>query len=395
MGDTCRVIVLGSTGSIGTQTLDVIAHLQELHQQGQIDTEFRVVGLAAMRNICSLSDQRNEFDVEQAAICEDDTNSLRDRGFRTGAKAAVDLIREVECDIVVGAISGVAGLEATWAGVELGRDVALANKETLVAAGSLIVPLARRTGSRLLPVDSEHSGVWQCLMGRAGEQAPPMEVADVARVTLTASGGPFRTWTREQIEKATVEQALKHPTWSMGRKVTIDSASLMNKALEIIEAHCLFGLPGDRISAAIHPQSIVHALVEFADGSVVAQCGAPDMKTPIQHALTWPRRVAGCSRKIDWTEVRKLEFEPVDGERFPAVDLAYRVISAGGNAGAVMNAANEAAVAAFLAGRIGFGGITDLTRRAMDAVKAGPIASFEDVLIADRNARECVERMIY
>jgi 1-deoxy-D-xylulose-5-phosphate reductoisomerase len=221
-----------------------------------------------------------------------------------------------------------------------------------------------------------------------------MQAEDIARVTLTASGGPFRTWSRERIQAATVDQALKHPTWSMGKKVTIDSASLMNKALEIIEARWLFGLPGERIAAVIHPQSLVHAMVEFTDGSVVAQFGAPDMKTPIQHALTWPRRMPGCSRKINWAEMGKLEFEPVDASRFPAVDLAYRVIKEDGSAGAVMNAANEAAVAAFLEGRIGFGRIAELTEQAMDAVEAHPVNALVEVLDADRKARECVERLI-
>jgi 1-deoxy-D-xylulose-5-phosphate reductoisomerase len=415
MSRVCRVIVLGSTGSIGTQTLEVIEHLNELHARGEAESiQYEVVGLAAGKNELLLKQQAAGFRVQHttlaAEIDDSEVGSFRESCTGPGVEwshgrgddAVVDMVGETECDLVVAAISGIAGLAATWAAVERGRDVALANKETLVAAGSLIVPMARRTGSRLFPVDSEHSGVWQCIEGRHEGtearrhegQAPPMDVGDVARVILTASGGPFRTWTRERIRDATVEQALKHPTWSMGKKVTIDSASLMNKALEIVEAHWLFGLPADRIAAVIHPQSIVHAMVEFVDGSVVAQLGAPDMKTPIQHALTWPRRAIGCSKKINWAELGKLEFEEVDGERYPAMGLAYRVIRESGNSGAVMNAANEAAVTAFLAGRIGFGRIAELTERAMDSVAVHPVKSLEDVLDADREARECVERLI-
>lgn len=403
-----RVIVLGSTGSIGTQTLEVINHLNGLHARGECEDEFKVVGLAAGQNICLLSDQRNEHDVEDAAI----TVELKtlERGYRVGPGSAEALVREVECDLVVAAMSGAAGIPATLAAIERGRDVALANKETLVAAGEIIIPAAKRSGSRLFPVDSEHSGVWQCLGRRhegmearrlGGERqetaagAPPVDIGgEVSKVVLTASGGPFRRWTREQMAGATVEQALKHPTWSMGRKVTIDSASLMNKALEIIEAHWLFGLPAEKIGAMVHPQSIVHAFVEFVDGSVMAQLGAPDMKTPIQYAMTWPRASGGCSRKLNWAELSKLEFEAVDTQKFPAVDLAYRAIREGGAAGAVLNAANEAAVGAFLDRRIGFTKISELTEQAMDTVRFGQVSSLDDVMRADSEARRCVASMM-
>ena len=407
-----RLIVLGSTGSIGTQTLQVVEHLNALHTRGEWPTRYEIVALAGGRNRALLQEQAERFRVREVALgsFDDPVVGAMESTWRTpwgdgtqgrGAEAVTRLIRRVECDLVVAAMSGVAGLPATLAAVELGRDVALANKETLVAAGDLVAAAARRTGARLLPVDSEHSGVWQCLGGdgqtskadRQSGAAPPMQVGDeVARVVLTASGGPFRTWTPEQMERATPEQALKHPTWTMGPKVTIDSASLMNKALEVIEAHWLFDLPPERIGVLIHPQSIVHALVEFADGSVVAQLGAPDMKTPIQHALTWPRRADGCSTRMSWSKVSRLEFEEVDAARFPALDLAYRAIREG--SGAVLNAANEVAVQAFLAGRIGLSSIPRIVRQAMDRIPARPAASLDDVVHTDRLARDAARGMI-
>lgn len=387
MGSRRRVIVLGSTGSIGTQTLEVIDHLNRLQVAGAWGTRYEVVGLAAGKNLCELAQQRGTYGVKHAAVLEMPDPTVHDRGFRIGQHAAEQLVREVECDVVVAAISGVAGLPATLAAAELGRDIALANKETLVAAGSLIVPMARKSGSRILPVDSEHSGVWQCLGER--RDAPPLSLGhEIARIVLTASGGPFRTWTKDRIDNATVEEALNHPTWSMGKKVTIDSASLMNKALEIVEAHWLFGVPGTRIKAMIHPQSIVHAMVEFADGSVVTQMGAPDMRTPIQHALTWPDRAPGCAKKIQ--SLLRLDFEEPDVERFPALNLAYRAIAEGGSSGAVMNAANEAAVTAFLEGRIGFGTIAELTHQAMETVPWREIETLADVLEVDALARAVV-----
>jgi 1-deoxy-D-xylulose-5-phosphate reductoisomerase len=402
-GDVCRLIVLGSTGSIGTQTLEVVGHLNAMHARGEWPVRYRVVGLAAGRNRCELAEQRREFEVGHAAIAGTPDPSLAEHGVRAGPDAAERLVREVECDLVVAAMSGSAGLPAALAAVELGRDVALANKEALVAAGELVAGAARKSGARLLPVDSEHSGVWQCLEGEqrsrkaaephmgAGRAAPPMCAgAEVARVVLTASGGPFRSWSRERMEGATPEEALKHPTWSMGPKVTVDSASLMNKALEVIEAHWLFGLTAERIGVVIHPQSIVHAMVEFADGSVMAQLAVPDMRTPIQHSLTWPRRAPGASRRLDWSALSCLDFEAVDEARFPAAMLGHRAIREGGTAGAVLNAANEAAVSAFLEGQIGFTRIAELVEGAMDRVPAERVSSLGAVLEADRRAREVV-----
>jgi 1-deoxy-D-xylulose-5-phosphate reductoisomerase len=408
-----RVILLGSTGSIGTQTLEVIAHLNALHERGEWATRYRVVGLATGRKAPELKQQAAKFGVEHVAIAEG--NGERFDGCRrfAGPDAAVQLVREVECDVVLGAMVGAAGLPATLAAVELGRDIALANKETLVAAGSLVVPVARRSGSRLLPVDSEHCGVWECLgksdgatpphkrrsddgeAARAGGICPPCDVAGaVSRVVLTASGGAFRNRARADVYHATVDEALKHPTWSMGPKVTIDSASLTNKALELIEAHWLFGLPAEKLEAVIHPESVVHAMVEFADGSVIAQMAMPDMRLPIQAALTFPAKppAPGLTRRIDFAKMCRLEFAPVDLERFPAVGLGYEVMRLGGTAGAVFNAANEAAVEAFLAGTIPFGRIPELAGEAMRAVGASPVRSLADVLQADAEARRFVAR---
>jgi 1-deoxy-D-xylulose-5-phosphate reductoisomerase len=398
-----RLIVLGSTGSIGTQALEVVAHLNELHEQGAWPKRYEVVGLAAGRNARILSEQAAQFPQAQLAISHADVRdlALEEQGSgasfpgrlvnaRHGPDAAERLVREVECDIVLAAMVGAAGLPATLAAAELGRDIALANKETLVAAGSLIVPVAQRTGARLLPVDSEHSGVWQALQS-LGPICPPCDAPrGLERVILTASGGPFRTWPKDRIDRATPAEALNHPTWSMGPKVTIDCASLTNKALEVIEAHWLFGLPADRIDVLIHPASIVHALVEFADGSVVAHMAAPDMRGPIQHALAFPHRLSALSSRLDWREIGRLEFEAPDLNRFPALALATQVIERGGAAGAVFNAANEAAVAAFLAGKIPFGRIPALTSAALAELGAAPITTLADVQTADAEARRFV-----
>lgn len=401
-GSERRVILLGSTGSIGTQTLDVISHLNRLHAQGEFRIRFRVVGLATGRQADLLALQARQFDVCDLALADESAWTESNRGgdpschVRVGVLAAEQLVREVECDVVLAAMVGAAGLPATLAALELGRDVALANKETLVAAGELVVPAALRSRAKLLPVDSEHAGVWQALQGchttSDGPICPPMRCNScVSRIVLTASGGPFRLMSKEQVYHATPAQALDHPTWKMGPKVTIDSASLTNKALEIIEAHWLFGVPGEKIEAIVHPQSIVHALVEFADGSVVAQLASPDMRLPIQAALAFPHQAPGVSRKLDIMGLSKLEFSPPDLERFPALGLAYEVIRRGGTSGAVFNAANEAAVELFLGGSIPFGHIPELTARAMNEVGSSPLRSLQDVQEADAEARRAVK----
>ncbi|MDX2119200.1 MAG: 1-deoxy-D-xylulose-5-phosphate reductoisomerase, partial [Planctomycetota bacterium] len=393
---TRRVIILGCTGSIGTQALDVVRHVNGLYDAGQSPVRLEVVGLAAGKNASLALQQAAACGCRDVAIADVGDRGVRAEGItlRVGPDAAERLVREVACDVVLAAIVGSAGLAATLAALELGRDVALANKETLVAAGALVVPTALRHKARLLPVDSEHAGVWQCLQGGAGGDVctPPVVQAPeaIARVILTASGGPFRTWPRERIETATREEALKHPTWSMGAKVTVDSASLTNKALELIEAHWLFGLGADQLAAVIHPQSVVHAMIEMRDGGVLAQLATPDMRLPIQNALTHPARLATPTRGLELAALRTLEFEDPDLERFPALGMAFDVISAGGTAGAVFNAANEAAVERFLAGQIGFGAVGRMVAGAMSRVGVSPLRDLEDVRRAEAEARRCV-----
>lgn len=404
-GGERRVILLGSTGSIGTQTVDVIEHLNRLHQaDGAVSPRYRVVGLASGRNTALMCEQAARLGVKDLAVATTDGTCDAPAGSRVrrGTDAAERLVREVECDLVLGAMVGSAGLPATLAAVELGRDVALANKETLVAAGEIVVPAARRSGSRLLPVDSEHAAVWQCLQGdRRGNGAreatlplcPPDPCgAEIARIVLTASGGPFRTWSAHDTFNARPAQALKHPTWQMGQKVTIDSASLTNKALEVVEAHWLFGIGGERIDVLVHPQSIVHAMVEYADGNLIAQLGPPDMRLPIQYALTFPERPSGVAKRLDLSTLSKLEFAPPDLERFPALKAAYDVIERGGTAGAVFNAANEAAVEAFLSpgASMPFGRIAELSCMALREVGVSGLRSLGDALEADAEARRFV-----
>jgi 1-deoxy-D-xylulose-5-phosphate reductoisomerase len=373
-----RIIVLGSTGSIGTATLEVLRHLSESG-----GPHHEVVGLAAGSNATRVAAQAEAFGVRHVAMSDPASASALPRGIEAlaGADAARELVERVARpgDMVMAAIVGAAGIAPTLAAIERGCHVALANKETLVAAGAVVREAVARTGVDLIPVDSEHSAVFQCL--RAGR------TSEVARLVLTASGGPFRTWSPERTRDATLAEALRHPTWQMGRKVTIDSASLMNKALEVIEAHWLFDLPSSRIDAIVHPQSIVHSFVEFVDGSTMAQLSPPSMKLPIQYALTWPDRTEGCSPTIAWDALRTLDFEPVDHARFPAIRLAKRVIDAGGTSGATFNAANEAAVEAFVEGRIRFGDIATVVEETLDALPVRPAGTLDAVLAADREAR--------
>jgi 1-deoxy-D-xylulose-5-phosphate reductoisomerase len=301
-----RLVILGSTGSIGKSALDVVASRPD---------EFDVVGLSAGTRAQTLLEQAREFNVDCIALADEQhrepltTQAPPGTQVFTGSAGLIELVEASQADLVLTAIVGAAGLPSTLRTVELGIDVALANKESLVVAGDIIIPLAAETGSRLIPVDSEHSAIFQSLQsGRAEE---------VRRILLTASGGPFRTWTTEQIQQATLADALQHPTWTMGPKITIDSATMMNKALEIIEAHYLFGIPANRIDVLVHPESIVHSMVEFIDGSTVAQLGTPDMRTPIQYALTYPERVDGIADHIDWTQISRLNFELPDETRFP------------------------------------------------------------------------------
>lgn len=381
-----KLIVLGSTGSIGVNTLAVAEHLTRTKAM-----PYDIVGLAAHSSTQTLLDQAKRFNVQHLAIADPVggarlRKALPNATVFVGPDASRELVEQVQCTDVAAAIVGAAGLPATLAAVKLGRRIHLANKETLVAAGPLITPLLAKHGSTLLPVDSEHSAIFQCLGGTDAKQ--------VRRLVLTASGGPFRDTPLERMAQANPEDALKHPTWDMGPKITIDSATMMNKALEIIEAHYLFNLPAEQIETLIHPQSVVHSFVEFIDGSVLSQLGPPDMRTPIQVAMTWPKRSAGCGDKIDWGKLSQLSFYAPDPLRFPALRLAYRAIRAGGTAGAVLSAANEQAVQAFLERKIPFGRIVDLVRGAMDAVAPTPIADLQTVLDADTAARAHVRRML-
>lgn len=394
---TRRVIVLGSAGSIGTQTLDAVDHLNRLHAAGRFPHRFQVVGLSTGANAGVLLGQAARYGVRDAALaCVESDVDPAGMDMRRGADAAERLVSEVACDLVVGAIVGVAGLPAVLAALERGTDVALANKETLVAAGSLVVPLAEARGARILPVDSEHAGVWQCLQSCAGaDYAPPIPApADVSKVILTASGGAFRGRSLHDVRTATPEEALAHPTWDMGAKVTVDSATLVNKALELIEAHWLFGLNAERLDAVIHPTSTVHSLVEMGDGSVVAQLGAPDMRTPIVRALAFPHRCPEPLARLDLLALGSLEFRPIEGPWRTAIELGLRAIRAGGDAGAVFNAANEVAVRAFLDRRIPFGRILEVVDAVCKEHVPSPVRTVGDVVEADRAARVRAETLI-
>ena len=353
-----HIAILGSTGSIGRQALDVISQHRDL---------FEVELLTANNSTDLLIRQAIEFDVNTVVICNEDRyqevkDALDPHDIKVfaGMQSVCDLVKGDNIDIVLTSMVGFSGLSSTVAAVGAGKTIALANKETLVAAGRIVMDLAAKTGARILPVDSEHSAIFQCLMGSAG--------APVEKIHLTASGGPFRTWSREDIAKATRAQALNHPNWSMGSKITIDSATMMNKGLEIIEARWLFGTPGDRIQVVIHPESIIHSMVEYADGSVIAQMGHPDMREAIQFAFSYPYRLSLNNRKLNFAELGSLSFFTPDPEKFPALGLAYESLEKGGNMACIMNAANEAAVAAFLQERIGFYDITSVVRDCMDGV---------------------------
>ena len=350
-----RIAILGSTGSIGRQALDVIRQHRDL---------FEVELLTANNSTDLLIRQAIEFDANSVVICNEDkykevSEALQPHYIKVfaGMKSVCDLVTGDNIDIVLTSMVGFSGLASTVAAVKAGKTIALANKETLVAAGAIVMDLAKQHRSRILPVDSEHSAIFQCLMGSAG--------ADIEKIHLTASGGPFRTWTREQIAKATREQALNHPNWSMGSKITIDSATMMNKGLEIIEARWLFGTPGEKIDVVVHPESIIHSMVEYADGSVIAQMGHPDMREAIQFAFSFPHRLTLNNRKLNFAELGSLSFFVPDMEKFPALGLAYESLRKGGNMACIMNAANEAAVAAFLQEKIGLYEITDVVQECM------------------------------
>ncbi len=376
--DPLRVAVLGSTGSIGQSTLDVIAA-----SGGRLVPHI----LAARGNTRALLEQAHRcrpawLVVADAAAAAGIGSGDLPAGTRlaVGPEALDELVADPAIDRVVSAIVGAAGLRSTWAAVEAGKTVALANKETLVMAGPLVMRRAAETGAQIIPVDSEHSAIHQALAcGRPGE---------VRRLVLTASGGPFRTRSRDSLADVTPDEALRHPTWSMGPKITIDSATMMNKALELIEARWLFGLPASKLAVVVHPQSIVHSLVEFVDGAVIAQLSPPDMRLPIQYALLYPDRVAGPARRLDFSETLRLDFEPPDLERFPAVRLGLEAAARGGTAGAVLNAANEEAVRGFLEGAMRFPDIAEICGRVLAEHPFQDTPTLDDVRRLDAWARQ-------
>lgn len=380
-----RLSILGSTGSIGQNALAVVSEHPE---------EFQVVGLAAGRNVKVLAQQIKAFhprwvSVQDEAAARELQELLSGESapeILVGSEGAMAVASAPEADLVVSAMVGAVGLEPTMAAVEAGKTVALANKETLVAAGPLVMARVAAKGTALIPVDSEHSAIFQALEGHRREE--------VRRLWLTASGGPFRTWPKEKLATATPAEALKHPNWTMGAKITVDSATMMNKALEVIEAAVLFGIPVSRVEVFIHPQSIIHSLVEFVDGSVLAQLGWPDMRLPIAYALAYPRRLPLNSEPLDLGKVAQLTFERPDLERFPALRLGYVAGEIGGTMPAVLNAANEVAVAAFLQGRLAFPDIPRIVEETMAAHEPMPLESLHQVLTVTDWARDYAEHLV-
>ena len=371
-----RIAILGSTGSIGTQALNVIRRHRDL---------FEVEVLCAGSNADLLIQQAIEFLPNAVVIADkakysqvNDALASRDIKVYAGEESMVDLMAMDSIDMVLAAIVGFAGLRPTLRAIECGKPVALANKETMVVAGAIVTAAAARHRVPILPVDSEHSAIFQCLMG---------EISPIDKILLTASGGPFRGMTREQLASVTLEQALKHPNWSMGRKVTIDSASLMNKGLEVIEAKWLFGVEAKDIEVLVHPQSVVHSMVQFCDGSIKAQLGVPTMETPIQLAFSYPERIESHLPRLDFNRYPTLTFEHPDRKTFRCLDLAYQAIERGGNIPCVMNAANEVAVQRFIDGQIGFLDIADFVEHAMQEAPFIANPTLDDLLQTDKNIR--------
>jgi 1-deoxy-D-xylulose-5-phosphate reductoisomerase len=370
--------ILGCTGSVGTNVLRIV---------DAFPGRFQVVGLAGGRNVAILAEQVARYRPRVISVVDAAARDALARlvdlsGLRvgTGPEGMVEVATHEDARTVVASAVGALGLVPTYRALEAGKDVALANKETLVMAGALMLAQSKAKGGRLLPIDSEHCALHQCLDGRGPEE--------VRRLVLTASGGPFRNRARESFDRITREEALRHPTWSMGPKITIDSSTLMNKGLEVIEAHWLFGVPPAQVEVLIHPQSIVHSMVEFVDGTVLAQLGVTDMRLPIQYALSYPERWAAAIPGMDFSRGMHLEFDLPDHERFPCLGLAYRALEKGGSATAVLNAANEEAVAAFLDGRIPFNAIPESVHEVLDDHSSAAVSRLEEVLAADAWARE-------
>lgn len=369
-----RIAILGSTGSIGTQTLDVVRRHPDL---------FEVELISARSSVDLLVRQAVEFNAANVVICDEAryrevAGTLQPRGLKVwaGIDSLCQLVRQPEVDIVVGAMVGFSGLRPTLAALEAGKIVALANKETLVAAGSIVTRTMREHGAVILPVDSEHSAIFQCLLAAQGNE--------VERIHLTASGGPFREWDRSRIASATASQALKHPNWNMGAKVTIDSATMMNKGFEVIEARWLFDMAPERINVVVHPESLIHSMVEFADGAVIAQLGCPDMRQPIAFALSFPARITTGGRKMDFATIGKMTFEAPDLRRFPCLELAYEALRRGGNAPCALNAANEIAVAAYLKDMISFYDIARINEKCLAGLNFVAEPALDDIFETNR-----------
>lgn len=378
-----KIAILGSTGSIGTQALDVVRNLPE---------EFSVEVLAANSNVELFARQVEEFRPKLAVLADEAAYKvLRGKNisgveFAGGRQAFVDAAGFDGVEIVLTSMSGFAGLEPTIKAIDAGKDIALANKETLVVAGELVTKLAKARGVKILPVDSEHGAFFQCLQGEDSRA--------IKKLLLTASGGPFRGRTRDELANVTVKEVLAHPTWNMGKKITVDSATLVNKGLEVIEAKFLYGVTYDQIQVVVHPQSIVHSMIEFCDGSIIAQLAAPDMRLPIQYALTYPRRLPSPVKPLDFWEINSLTFEKPDAETFCGLKFAYEAGRAGGTLPCAFNAANEVAVNAFLRGRIKFLQIYDVIYRAMSSCPVKQNPTLEDLIAADAEVRRFSEKFI-
>ena len=392
MSAVTHLTLLGSTGSIGKSTLDVVARHPE---------KYCVIALTAQRQDESLFEQCVRFTPRYAVLLDEDAalrlaQKLTAAGLETQVLCGVEALERVatlpEVDVVMAAIVGAAGLRPTLAAAGAGKKILLANKEALVMAGSVFMQAVRDHNATLLPIDSEHNAIFQALpRGYAGDMA----ASGVSRILLTASGGPFRTFTREQLQQVTPEQACAHPNWVMGRKISVDSATMMNKGLEVIEAHWLFNAPAEAIEVVVHPQSVIHSLVQYVDGSVIAQLGNPDMRTPIAYALAYPERMDGGVEPLDLVKIAQLDFEAPDLTRFPSLALAYQALRAGGSAPALLNAANEVAVAAFLERRIPFLAIPRVLEKVLAELAVSTIHSLDDVLRADAAARDAATELIH
>lgn len=379
-----RIAILGSTGSIGRQTLDVVREHRDL---------FEVELITCNSSFMTLAAQAREFDVNNAVICDDtkykalsDALEGTDTKVFAGMKSVCDLVTSDRIDIVVASMVGFSGLAPTLAAIKAGKVIALANKETLVAAGSIVMGLSRKYNAPILPVDSEHSAIFQCLLAAQGNK--------IRKIHLTASGGPFRTWDKERIAAATKDMALKHPNWDMGAKITIDSATMMNKGFEAIEARWLFDTPIEKINVVVHPESIIHSMVEFEDGAVIAQLAEPDMREPIQFAIGFPERLPLGNKKLDFASLGSLSFFEPDLEKFPALRLAYEAIDRGGNIPCALNAANESAVAAYLRDEISFYGISDIVGECIERTNFISEPTIDDIFQTNTQARAAADWLI-